>query len=159
MVETVQILRIYLDACALNRLTDEQGQPRIRAEAEAVEDIFLLLLTGRVEWVASNVLAFELSQNRDQAKRKNALGLLGHAGPLVVPTSVTRLRAEDLGAGGYGALDAFHLAHAEQAKVDALLTTDDRFAARAARGVGSPLVRVVNPVDWLQEVRPWLQAK
>jgi hypothetical protein len=30
-------MRIYLDACALNRLSDDQTQPRVRAEAEGVE--------------------------------------------------------------------------------------------------------------------------
>jgi hypothetical protein len=34
-------LRLYLDACCLNRLTDDQNQSRVRNEAETVERILL----------------------------------------------------------------------------------------------------------------------
>ena len=60
-------------------------------------------------------------------------------------------RAKGLEAVGYGAFDALHLASAEAGEVSVLLTTDDRFIKRAARRVGSPRVRVVNPVEWLRE--------
>lgn len=51
--------KIYLDVCALNRLTDDQSQPRIRSEAEAVEKVFYLAWKGEAEWVASIVLEAE----------------------------------------------------------------------------------------------------
>ena len=40
---------------------------------------------------------------------------------------------------------------AEAGVADVLLTTDDRFVGRAGRGLGSPRVRVLNPVAWLRE--------
>jgi hypothetical protein len=54
---------------------------------------------------------------------------------------------------GYGAFDALHLACAEQATVDVLLTTDDRFIKQVARRLGKPTIRVLNPVNWMQEMR------
>jgi len=45
------------------------------------------------------------------------------------------------------------LSSAEAGKADVLLTTDDRFLKRAARGIGSPRVLVLNPVNWLREQR------
>jgi predicted nucleic acid-binding protein len=60
-------------------------------------------------------------------------------------------RAKSLEAEGYSPFDALHLSAAEHGSADALLTTDDRFAKRAARGVGSPRVRILNPVEWLKE--------
>jgi hypothetical protein len=36
-------MRVYLDACCLGRLTDDQTQQRIRIEAEAVELVLALL--------------------------------------------------------------------------------------------------------------------
>ena len=42
-------MRVYLDACALNRLSDDQSQPRIRAESEAVQQILSLRMLGKVE--------------------------------------------------------------------------------------------------------------
>jgi hypothetical protein len=56
-------------------------------------------------------------------------------------------------------MDAFHLAYAELAAVDVLLTTDDRFLRRALRVIGDTTVRVANPVDWKQEVERWFNLK
>jgi hypothetical protein len=33
-------VKIYFDACSLSRLTDDQMEPRIREEAEAVERVY-----------------------------------------------------------------------------------------------------------------------
>jgi hypothetical protein len=60
-------------------------------------------------------------------------------------------RAKALVGCGYGTFDALHLSIAESGSVDVLLTTDDRFIKLAVRGAGSPLVRILNPVEWLRE--------
>lgn len=148
-------MRIYLDACALNRLTDDQSQPRIHAEAEAVEHILGLVWKQRIEWSASLALEAEIRRNPNHDKRHDILTLLSHAGPLTTPTPAVIQRALLLEAAGYGTFDALHLACSEEARADALLTTDDRFIKQAARGIGNPTVKVLNPVDWLQEVRRW----
>ena len=69
-------------------------------------------------------------------------------------------RAKQLEAAGYGAFDALHLDVAESGSVDVLLTTDDRFIKLAGRGVGSPRIRILNPIEWLKElvVRPLLST-
>jgi len=46
-------MKIYLDACCLNRLTDDQAQLRIRREAEAVEQILRRMRDGEIRWIAS----------------------------------------------------------------------------------------------------------
>lgn len=47
-------------------------------------------------------------------------------------------------------LDSLHLALCESNKVDALLTTDDRFIRSAAKL--QIRTKVMNPVSWLMEV-------
>lgn len=42
-------MRIYLDACCLNRLTDDQTQRRVRQEAEAVEQILRRTRDGTLQ--------------------------------------------------------------------------------------------------------------
>jgi predicted nucleic acid-binding protein len=152
-------MRVYLDACALNRLTDDQSQARIRNESEAVQQVLGLILMGKLEWKASRALEVELLQNPNLVKRADSLDLLSHAGVLPRASEQVVQRGRLLAAIGYGVFDALHLAHAEEMKVDALLTTDDRFIRQAARGLGSPVTRVVNPIDWMEEVRVWLRAK
>jgi predicted nucleic acid-binding protein len=132
-------------------LTDDQRQPRIAAEAEAVERIFGLLRAGRIEWFSSPALEAETSGNPDAERRYEVAVLLTLATDKVPLDSQIIQRAVDLEALGYGAFDALHLSCAEAGGAEVLLTTDDRFIRRSARAVGSPRVRVLNPVEWVLE--------
>ena len=42
-------MTVYLDACCLSRLTDDQSQARIREEAESIHRVFLYLALATVE--------------------------------------------------------------------------------------------------------------
>jgi predicted nucleic acid-binding protein len=150
-------MKIYFDSCAINRLTDDPEQQRVRLEAEAVTEIIRLVSEGLVQWTASKTLATELGGNPDFEKQEKALGLLDRTGPLIPLTASAEDRARTLVTLGYGFFDALHLASAEEAGVNALLTTDDRFIRKAARGLGDPATKVMNPIDWLQEAQTWLQ--
>jgi predicted nucleic acid-binding protein len=61
------------------------------------------------------------------------------------------LRARDLLGFGYSPFDALHIAAAESASADVLLTTDDRLLKRSARGLGNPRIPVRNPLSWIKE--------
>jgi predicted nucleic acid-binding protein len=102
--------------------------------------------------MASIVLEAEIRRNPDRGRRNDALELISLAGELLRPHSASIERAKALEALGYGALDALHLACAEQALVDAFLTTDDRLIRQVGRGLGKPTIRVLNPVNWVHEV-------
>jgi predicted nucleic acid-binding protein len=148
-------VRIYLDACCLNRLTDDQSQPRIAEEAEAVEQILRLLREKAIEWLSSTTLRAETSNNPDAERRYEVEVLLSLATD-TIPLDIQIVeRAKELEALGYGAFDALHLSTAEAGISEVLLTTDDRFIKRAAHAVGSPRVRVLNPVEWLREQGLW----
>jgi predicted nucleic acid-binding protein len=134
-------------------MTDDQSQSRIQTEAEAVERVLHLIWNGEAEWKASIVLEAEIRRNPNGAGRNDALRLISLAGELLRPHRVSIERARALEALGYGAFDALHLACAEQATVDVLLTTDDRFIKQVARRLGKPTIRVLNPVNWMQEMR------
>jgi predicted nucleic acid-binding protein len=60
-------------------------------------------------------------------------------------------RGTELEALGFGALDALHLACAERAEVDALLTTDDALLRRARRHEDRLRVPVDDPLAWMNE--------
>lgn len=144
-------MRIYLDACCLNRLTDDQSQARIAEEAEAVEQTLHRLSANTVEWLSSAALEAETSRNPDSERRAEIQVLLLRATKTIPLDGQVIQRAEELEAVGYGGFDALRLSSAEAGGAEVLLTTDDRFIRRARRGVGSPRVRVVNPVEWLRE--------
>jgi predicted nucleic acid-binding protein len=113
---------------------------------------FFIVWKGEAEWKASIVLEAEIRRNPNREGRNDALRLISLAGELLRPHPVSIERARSLEALGYGAFDALHLACAEQAIVDVLLTTDDRFIHQAGRRSGKPTIRVLNPVNWVQEM-------
>ena len=69
-------MRIYLDACCLNRLTDDQSQSRIREEAGAVERVLKLVRDGIIQWIASDALADEIDKNPNLERKIGNAALL-----------------------------------------------------------------------------------
>lgn len=135
-----RIPRIYLDACALIRLFDDTCQARVRAESHAVEEFFTRVFQGTVGWMVSEVLEAEVLSNPYSDSRPEVLGLLAASTERIILADAAFQRAEVLEKLGYGAFDALHPACAEQAQVDALLTTDDRFIRRVKRGLGNSAI-------------------
>jgi predicted nucleic acid-binding protein len=96
-------------------------------------------------------LEAETGSNPDPERRYEVEVLLLLATDSIPLSSEIVQRAKELEALGYGAFDALHVSSAEAGAAEVLLTTDDRFIKRAARAVGSPRVRILNPVEWLRE--------
>src|SRR3990172_3402906 len=145
-------MKIYLDACCLNRPFDDQRQPRVRFEAEAISLILQKLHQHEWEWVGSEVLVYALDQTVDIERRERLLLLAAQSHHMVEINEEILKRAEKLEASGFDSYDAIHLASAEQAKVDVFLTTDDGVQKTANRDKAVFSFVVANPVRWLEEV-------
>lgn len=52
----------------------------------------------------------------------------------------------------FKAFDALYIACAEKARVDVMLTTDDKFFKKAIKYKDILKVKVENPVNWVMEV-------
>jgi predicted nucleic acid-binding protein len=143
-------MRIYLDTCCLNRPFDDQTQPRIRLESEAIR-----LIIGRVEnavWTLawSDALDLEISKTRNLARRSELERFRRLADvDIRVDDSIQR-EANVLQASSYGAYDALHIACAEAAMVDVFLSTDDRLLRKASGQVGKPRITIASPLDWMR---------
>ncbi|MBI2688043.1 MAG: PIN domain-containing protein [Acidobacteria bacterium] len=144
-------MRIYLDACCLSRLTDDQSQARIREEAEAVEKILAGVRRSTLELISSEALEDEVRRNPSLERRVEAETLLSLAVTRIEIDDATILRARHVVRLGYGPLDALHVAAAEAAGADVMLTTDDRLLKRTASKTGNPRVSVQNPLSWIKE--------
>lgn len=144
-------MKIYLDVCCLNRPFDDQSQSRVHLEAEAVMAVMNLAKRGHWTCVVSEVVFDEIAQTLDSIRRMNVELLASDAMFCRMVTEDVVQRAEHLETMGFGSFDAFHLACAERGKCKVLLTTDDRFIRLAIRHGMNLKVRVLNPVDWLQE--------
>jgi predicted nucleic acid-binding protein len=146
-------MKIYFDACCLNRLTDDHSQERIRREAEAIEALIGLATSEPNVWVGSVVLEAEISRNPDSDRREDAEALLTFVKQVVKLDDKIVARARDLQTMGFLEFDALHLACAETGQVDIFLTTDDRLIRAARRASGKLAIRVLNPVSFWEEVK------
>jgi len=141
-----------LDACCLNRLTDDQSQPRVREEAGAMEQILRMVQQDLATWVSSSILEVEIARNPDEERRNDVNSLLMFANEVVRPQTEDADRAAKLQDLGFSPFDALHLACAERAEVDVFLTTDDGLLSRARRYKGALRIRAENPLSWYREL-------
>ncbi len=106
---------------------------------------------GSLDLISSEPLEDEVRRNPNTELRLETASLLLLASTTIQSTSAVAQRAKQLAALGYGSFDALHLASAEAAKADLLMTTDDHFLKLANRNIGNPLVKVENPLSWTKD--------
>jgi predicted nucleic acid-binding protein len=145
-------VKIYLNVSCLNRPFDDQEQARIRLEASAVGMILERIDEGRWIHVSSEMARIEIDANPDATRRARARLLLPESSDIVMLTSTTMARAEELQLLGFKPADAVHVAAAEEATADVLLSCDDRFCRTGQRNAKQLRVRIANPLVWLDEV-------
>lgn len=104
-----------------------------------------------VELLSSEALEDEVRRNPSLERRIEAQTILTLAATDIEIDEVIALRARSLVELGYGPFDSLHLAAAESALADALLTNDDRLLRRTARKLGQPRIPVRNPISWIKE--------
>lgn len=147
----LSVMRLYLDVCCLARPHDDQEHSRVRLETEAITDILDRCASGEHVWVTSEAIVEELSRDANLDRRNQVISALKFAGEHALSGPELLERAAQLAATGIRPTDALHLATAENARCDVLLTTDDRFIHRAGRLKPASSVRVLNPLQWLME--------
>jgi predicted nucleic acid-binding protein len=139
-----------MDNCCLNRPSDDQSNPRIHLESEAIKTVIDLIEKGIWELLSSDVLDYEISNTSDEKKRRNLLGINSMASKTISLTSIIKDRANYFDSFGDQAFDAMYLACAEN-NSDILLTVDDRFIKKANK-ISGLKVKIKNPLQWLEEV-------
>ena len=143
-------MKIYMDACSYNRPFDSQEQDRVHLEAEAI--LSILNHCGSNGWtlVSSNVIDLEVSNIKSVSKREKVIELCSIASEKVTVNSKIEQRAIEIQQVGIKPFDSFHIALAESAEADILLTTDDKLI-KLSRKIQLD-VKVENPLNWFTEV-------
>lgn len=144
-------MKIYLDNCCLNRILDDRSYPIIYLERNSVMLILELVEQGRIRMIGSDMLKKEISDTPSVLKQ-NKLSLMYSLcdSEVRVSEEIVDRALEIRGVSNIRTKDSIHLACAESANVDVLLTTDRKFMNNANRIPAK--VRVMNPTEWLLEV-------
>ena len=143
-------MRIYLDSCCLQRPFDDQTQPRIKVEAEAVLAILASIQAGELSMLNSEALEYELSRIPDDVRRNEVMAVLALADERLEIDDATERLAEQLERRGLRSMDAVHLAIASTAKVDFFCTCDKLL--RGSLAVSSLTCKVVTVLALVPEM-------
>jgi predicted nucleic acid-binding protein len=144
-------MKLYLDNCCFNRPYDDQTQERIHLEGEAILAIINKCERNNDEIIGSPVLDFEVGQASNIEKCDKVKNLYEQTINRKFEYNMNILkRVKELSkATTIRALDRFHLAFAENANVDVLLTTDDKFEKACSKI--HLKIKVMNPLNFLLE--------
>ena len=145
-------MKIYLDACCLNRPFDDQFQDRVRLESEAILLIIKHFENRDWTWFGSEVLNYELEQIPDLDRWQKVRLLTKYVHTVVVLDLEIISRAQQLEALGFKAFDALHIACAEKAGADVFLTTDNHILHLSDRFSNQLKIKLNNPLVWFHEV-------
>ncbi|MEQ8754422.1 MAG: PIN domain-containing protein [Coleofasciculus sp. G1-WW12-02] len=140
--------RVYLDTSVYNRPFDDQTQPKIFLETQAVILILQMAEAQLINLVSSSVLDYENSLNPFQIKQQAMNRYLQMATTRQQVDETIRQRAEQLEQQVIKAIDSLHVACAEAANSDYFITCDKRLINRCQ---GLPL-KTLNPVDFILEI-------
>jgi predicted nucleic acid-binding protein len=145
----MDLLDIYLDTCCYGRRFDCQTDPNIKAETKAIKTIIRKCIAGGHRIIGSLAVTSEIGDISDNEKRKAIDDFYADTVTGDVPiTKQGYARAAALEAAGLGAMDSRHLAAAETAGADFLLTTD-AFFIKKCNNLKLSVVNVMNPRDFL----------
>jgi predicted nucleic acid-binding protein len=98
----------------------------------------------------SSIIMLELNRIFDEKKKKLALGIMETLSRAELSlTKEVELRAKDFQNYGVKIFDSYHLAIAEFAQIEHLITVDDQFINAAKRT--NAKVKVVNPMMFIME--------
>jgi predicted nucleic acid-binding protein len=140
--------RVYLDTSAYNRPFDDQTQPKIFLETQAVVIILQMVEAKAVELISSSVLEYENSRNPYPIKQEAIRRYLQLAELRQEVDEAIRQRAEELEQNGLKAIDALHVACAEVVNSNYFITCDKRLINRCS----GLTMKVMNPADFVLEV-------
>ena len=144
-------VRAYLDICALKRPFDDQTQPRIRLEADAVLEL-LAAPPERLTFVHAAAQDLENAQNRLAWRAARGANWLVAVPRADAKTDDLGRRIQELMTLGFRNFDAFHIACAEFADAEVLATTDDRLVALGRQHARLLAVRVIDVITLAREV-------
>ena len=144
-------MKIYLDLCAIQRPLDTPNQIRIVLESEAVLGIITFCDSGQAELLSSEALLYEGEQSSLPIRKEHTLAVLAKAKGVINVTEKEKSRAANLMTFGIKPLDALHMALAESGNADYFCTCDDKLLRNSKR-VKDLIIKVVNPVDLVQEI-------
>ncbi len=144
-------MKVYLDNCCYNRILDDRSNSQIYYERNSVMLILELAEKSAIKLVGSEMLVKEINDIGDSYKKSVLRMMYSLCSEEIRVDSAVLDRAEEIRhCSNIKYKDSIHLACAEAAEADALLTTDKKFVNNGNRI--KIYTKIMNPNQWLSEV-------
>lgn len=145
------MMKIYLDNCCYNRPFGDQTQERIHLESEAILTILKRGEIGVYQIIGSDILRLEIERMSDGVKKQRVKELYQVASMSISYSEEIKDRAAEIvSTSKIRNFDSLHIASAEVAGVDVLITTDDKLEKMSAKL--NLKIKVMNPLKFAWEV-------
>ena len=141
--------RLYLDVCCFNRPFDDQSQPLIWMETQAILLIKEEIEKGTLELVWSYMIDLENSKNPDVQRQKAVFDWWDLATKDVEASEQVLKTATDVQKSGVHLNDSLHVACAIVAECDYFISTDKRLLKKPINGIV-----LLNPLGLIQLKEP-----
>lgn len=143
-----RILTVYLDTCCYSRLFDVTDQIDVIEEAGRILYIMQNGFAGKYRIIGSFAVVAEISQNPNSEERRiiESFYNLIKSGEAQI-SEQSAARAQELQLKGIKTMDSAHLAVAEAAHADYLLTVDKDFIKKCSQP-NFTTVKVINPINF-----------
>ena len=144
-------MRIYLDNCCYNRILDDRSNSKIYYERNSIMIILELAEKSAIKIIGSEMLIKEIDDTKDAYKKSILEMLYSLCSEEIIVDKTILNRAETIRhSSNIKYKDSIHLACAEAANADVLLTTDIKFMNNSNRI--KTYTKVMNPNQYLLEV-------
>ncbi|NJK35768.1 MAG: type II toxin-antitoxin system VapC family toxin [Oscillatoriales cyanobacterium SM2_2_1] len=139
---------VYLDTSVFNRPFDDQSQPKVYLETQAVVLILQAIERKKIELIVSDILEYEIKRNPHPEQRVLVFAYFNYATHKQLTNVSISDRARTLQEHGIKLYDALHIACAEASNCDYVLTCDQRLINRC-RALSIP---AINPIEFILEL-------
>jgi hypothetical protein len=140
----------YRDGCCLQRPLDDQTQPRIKLETEAVLAIIAAIESGDLELANSEAIIFELRRIADESRRTDAMRILAITSRMPIAAPEVETTAEALSQSGFKPMDSVHLATTAVHRINCIIKCDDKLL-RKAKQTASLKLKILSPLDFVKD--------
>ncbi len=141
-------MKVYLDCCCYCRPFDDLSQEQVMGEYKAILKLIFLRWCGRISIAGSVALKSEIEKISDLSRRSDVLdSYSNNIDETVALNDDIKKRAYQIqNESSIQPYDSLHIACAEAASADFMLTTDYRLIKMASRL--DLKVKVMNPKDF-----------
>ena len=144
-------MKIYMDNCCFNRIFDDRSQPVIYFERNSILLILRFVEMGLVELYGSQMLVKEINDAPDEIRRGGLKMVYSLCSEEIKITRAIAERAVEIRQlSNIRNKDSIHLACAELARLDYLITVDKKFKNNANR-INSK-IKVISPIELLEVI-------